>query len=76
MTSFYDNLTTHTYRLEFDEQGATLRLYVAGERKNAAIRVEVTERTPADAYLRLNMPEDDRAELRLVLGEKGLIKSK
>jgi len=61
MSSFYDSIASHQYRLEANDQGPTLRLYVEGERKNAFVQVEAGE---PDKYLRLNMPKEDKRALR------------
>ena len=64
MNEYYPHLATiaaNEYKLEATDQGPTLRLYIDGKRSSAYILVEA-ENEPGQ-YLRLDMPDDDRAEL-------------
>lgn len=60
--TMYGNLKAQTYRLEISPDGPALRMFVNGERQDAAILVE-PENGP-EKYTRLDMPVQDKRILR------------
>lgn len=77
MSSIYDSLATHEYRIENDGEGPTLRMYKPDkdghlERVNAFIRPDkaLVKEKGLEVYTRLNMPEEDREKLREWINKK------
>ena len=76
MTSIYESLATHEYRIEDDLEGPTLRMYKSDgtghlERVNAFIRPDkdLVAKRGIEVYTRLNMPDEDRERLVEWLGK-------